>query len=737
MNRQGLLSGVVLLVGLGVAALAADGEFRVLGIGGGGGMFTPAASPYDPDLMLMSCDMSGSYRSLDGGKHWEMIHWSQLHSSLNCRPLFTPDAIYWVCGSELRVSRDKAKTWSPAVAGKAPWTGSPTRLAASKSALFVGTDTGIWRSPDGGKTWAECAKGKCNAVVALGSKVHASIDLKYLVSADDGATWNEVKVPLFDGRGFQALAGGEAGGKSRFLGVVFKVGILKSDDEGKTWALADQFRDCNDIHMAANQTEVAYAVQEGQRGGRGIWRTRDGGKTWENCFRMQSASRAQGRQINVGHSWVQSILHWGYYITPLGFGVSPADSRVAMVTTQGDIYITRNEGDYWQQAMNTPMKWRWTTIPAPGRPRAPIPPKFRFGPLGPCYASNGLEVTSCWEYLFDPFDRNRRYIAYTDIGFATSDDADGTWSWAAEGCPWSNTFYKVVFDPAVQGRLYAATSNRHDIPHWTHTDGNKPGHAGGVCVSDDGARSWRVLGTGQPKLPCTYLCLDPKTAKDPLTFYATFYEGGVYKSTDTGQTWVKKSEGIGNPGNLHAYMVKVHPKTGDVFCSITAHRVGGREFPVPGGLWKSTDGGESWSDLTKTLGLKWPGGFALHPDDPNVIYLTAGTVPGGPQGGVYKTADGGKTWARVIGDADFAKSAPPGYVHCFFVNLHPDKPDWVYAGTAGHGLWLSQDAGKTWKRFDAIPFGACQNVAFDPEDRTVMYVTTFGGGVWKGRDKPE
>ena len=703
-----------------VLCSAGGTDWQVLGIGGGGGMFTPAASPYDPDLMLMSCDMSGSYCSPDGGKHWEMIHWSQLHSSLSCRPLFTPDAIYWVCGPELRVSRDKAKTWSPVVAGKAPWTGAVTRIAASRTSLFVGTDSGLWRSPDGGKTWAECHKGRCYAVLALGTKVHASVDLKYFTSADDGATWQPASVPLFDGHGFQAITGGSAGGRTRLFGVVFKVGILKSDDEGKTWMLADPFRDCNDILMATNQTEVAYAVQEGQRGERGIWRTRDGGKTWGNCFRMG------GPNPNVERSWVQTEIHWGYYITPLGAGINPADPKVAMVTTQGDIYITRDGGDSWQQAMNTPAG----TQPDDGRPR---------------FASNGLEVTSCWGYLFDPFERDRRYIAYTDIGFARSVDADKTWVWSAKGCPWSNTYYNVVFDPAIKGKLYAATSNRHDIPHWTHTDANRPGHAGGVCVSEDSAATWRVLGTGQPKLPCTCLCLDPKTtlrlrsgqAPAPLTFYATFYEGGVYKSTDNGQTWVKKSSGLGNPGNLHAYMVKVHPKTGDVFCSITAHRVGARDFPVPGGIWKSADGGENWTDVTSGLKLHWPGGFALHPDDPNTIYLTAGTIPGGPEGGVYKTTDGGKTWARVIGDKEFAASAPPGYVHCFFINLHPDNPDQLYAGTAGHGLWFSPDAGKTWKRFDRIPFGACQNVTFDPEDRTAMYVTTFGGGVWKGPVKPE
>ena len=196
----GSVGSVLLVLSVLSAARAAEQPFHVLGIGGGGGMFTPAVSPHDPGLMLLSCDMSGSYRSPDGGKHWEMIHWSQLHSSLRCRPLFTPEAIYWVCGSELRVSRDQGKTWAPVVAGKAPWTGAPTRLAALKSTLFVGTNAGLWRSADGGKSWSLCRKGKCYAVVPLGGKVHASVDLKYLVSSDGGASWRPVDVPLFGGR---------------------------------------------------------------------------------------------------------------------------------------------------------------------------------------------------------------------------------------------------------------------------------------------------------------------------------------------------------------------------------------------------------------------------------------------------------------------------------------------------------------------------------------------------------
>ena len=92
------------------------------------------------------------------------------------------------------------------------------------------------------------------------------------------------------------------------------------------------------------------------------------------------------------------------------------------------------------------------------------------------------------------------------------------------------------------------TSNRHDIPHWTHVDANKPQHKGGVCVSDDYGARWKVLNNTLPELPCTGIVVDPKSKPDKLTMYATFFEGGVYKTTDGGKTWEKKVRGLGQQG---------------------------------------------------------------------------------------------------------------------------------------------------------------------------------------------
>jgi photosystem II stability/assembly factor-like uncharacterized protein len=216
--------------------------------------------------------------------------------------------------------------------------------------------------------------------------------------------------------------------------------------------------------------------------------------------------------------------------------------------------------------------------------------------------------------------------------------------------------------------------------------------------------------------------------------YVTVYESGVYKSVDGGKTWAARNNGLGNSGNMHVLSVTVQPKTGSVFCAISGMREGDLKFPVPGGLWKSTDGGDSWTDITKSLKLHWPGNFVLDPNDENIIYLTAATIPGGAEGGVYKTTDGGKTWKRLLKDKDFAATGGPSYVQCLYINLKPNNPAHIYLGTESHGLWVSPDAGRTWKRFAALPFANATNVAFDPENPGMMYVCTFGGGVWRASD---
>ena len=180
-----IITGLLLLI---ATQLHATGKpFEVLGIGGGGGMFTPAISPQDSNLMFISCDMSGDYRSTDSGKHWEMIHWRQIRNSRACRPLFTGDAIIWISGPTPKISHDKGVTWQALLRSDTlPWKGQVIRMAADpndSSVLLFGTDAGeLWRSTDTGKTWKLSRAGKVAAIFGLGKKLYAAVGNDSLAS---------------------------------------------------------------------------------------------------------------------------------------------------------------------------------------------------------------------------------------------------------------------------------------------------------------------------------------------------------------------------------------------------------------------------------------------------------------------------------------------------------------------------------------------------------------------------
>ena len=112
------------------------------------------------------------------------------------------------------------------------------------------------------------------------------------------------------------------------------------------------------------------------------------------------------------------------------------------------------------------------------------------------------------------------------------------------------------------------------------------------------------------------------------------------------------------------------------------------------------------------------------PSDSRTIYVGAADARAG-QAGLWRTRDGGATWRRL---------AQKGSEH-FGAYPHPAHKGWIYMtlteGAPGAGLWLSKDDGQTWKPM-SLPFVNAQRVRFDPANPDLIYVTTFGGGVWKG-----
>jgi photosystem II stability/assembly factor-like uncharacterized protein len=198
---------------------------------------------------------------------------------------------------------------------------------------------------------------------------------------------------------------------------------------------------------------------------------------------------------------------------------------------------------------------------------------------------------------------------------------------------------------------------------------------------------------------------------------------GVYKSVDDGASWHKASDGLGAPGNMRTVRCSLHPD-GTLFVLITAMKAGGGYSKDGVGLYRSTDGAKTWALVNKGRPLLWPKDFTVDPSSSKVIYIGAADA-GAAQAGLWRSTDAGETWKRI------GKEGPEH----FGAFLHPKHQGWIYMtlceGAPGSGLWLSRDNGETWKAM-SLPFANAQRVTFDPADENVIYVTTFGGSVWKG-----
>jgi photosystem II stability/assembly factor-like uncharacterized protein len=170
---------------------------------------------------------------------------------------------------------------------------------------------------------------------------------------------------------------------------------------------------------------------------------------------------------------------------------------------------------------------------------------------------------------------------------------------------------------------------------------------------------------------------------------------------------------------------------GSLFVLITAKRIGAG-FTLDGvGLYRSTDAGQSWSKITASLPLHWPKDFTVKPGDSKTILLSASGVRGSPEeGGLYRTTDGGQTWQKLV---------QKGREH-FGAFYHPGHPGWIYAtlteGAAESGLYLSRDDGATWEAFATLPFRNIQRVVFDPARPKEIILTTFGSSVLRGPAEP-
>lgn len=364
---------------------------------------------------------------------------------------------------------------------------------------------------------------------------------------------------------------------------------------------------------------------------------------------------------------------------------------------------------------------------------------------------------------------------------------------AASGGVWKSvnggTTFKPVFDKEpVQSIGAIAINPAHPKVIWVGTGEswmrNSVSIGDGIYKSTDGGATWTNLGLRESEHIARIL-IDPTHPEIvyvavPGKLWSDSDERGVYRTTDGGKTWAQILKGS-NPstGSSMISMDPQHPRT--LFAGMWDFRREGWTFrsggdsasaPSGSGLFKTTDGGDSWTDLNEKSAPGLPSkpwgrvAVTVAPSKPNVVYAFIEAEP--PKNGLYRSDDGGSTWKAmdrsqymvwrpfyfanlIVDPKDENKIYKPdltlivstnggksfsnigGGAHGDFhdVWVDPDDPDHLIAGDDG-GLWHSYDAGNQWWKSDNLPISQFYHVSVDMDQPYRVYGGLQDNSRWVG-----
>jgi photosystem II stability/assembly factor-like uncharacterized protein len=191
--------------------------------------------------------------------------------------------------------------------------------------------------------------------------------------------------------------------------------------------------------------------------------------------------------------------------------------------------------------------------------------------------------------------------------------------------------------------------------------------------------------------------------QDPMTYYMGTTGGGVWKTTDGGVSWNNISDGFFKTGTVGA--IEVAPSDPNViYVGMGEHPVRGVMTSSGDGMYKSTDAGRTW----KHIGL--PQSFhianiAVHPTDPDRLYVAVQGAQHGPTAdrGVYRSTDGGTSWQKVLYVDDKTGAASlsmdPSNPRILYASMweHIRYPWQMLSGGPGSGIYKSVDGGDNWE----------------------------------------
>jgi len=647
-----------------------------------------AMSPANPSVLYLGAgdffdaEGRGFFKTTDGGTTWTAAPTSSLGTATRSYAILPLDAsrILWATNSGLRISTDGGATFAAATGG--PATGqvwslqklSATDLVCSVEATSGSTSAGsIYYSSNAGTTWTQAA-------VPTFSFTPGRITT---AAAHDGAT---VYAILED---------------TTSASTKVARGVLKSTDKGATWTWL-----------------AAPTISGGLFQGTGPQMTGDGGQGWYNhglAVDPNNASRifvganlALYRSMDGGATWTQ-LTHW----YGNGHVYAHADFHATAWSPDGATLYVANDGGL--AVVRDPFR---PTIPTSSFDLTFLDNRRNLGLASHMAYNVGSTAAaspsdSKWRISLGLQDNGTRLRQPATAGGSLT-GTEGTFEDTIGG-----DGFATLFHPADGSQVLASIY---------YTD---------IYRSINGGATFNEATVGITEATNKDLApFAPKLAPGDLAHPAVIYtatNGKVYQSTTFGTSWAAIGTG-GLPAPLNMSSTTT---TNELYIRNLA-----ASPSDPGTLgiaanqsrvFLTSNGGASWSKAAALPGVPTNVGaslscIAFDPATPTTVYVGA-VATDATVNHLWKSTNGGASWTAIDGSASAGNGFPFG-IPVHVIRIHPTQNQTLFAGT-DFGVYTSSNGGSTWSRFGSnLPLVAVRDLYLAP-DGSLLRAATYGRGVWE------